>query len=160
MYSTDLLSFFTADRTILTIEELPELSLTLQGYNIPGVGLASPTQNTPIVNIPLVGDKIVNEDITLEFLVSADLKNWLTARNWIVSNADPKMRGTAPLFTYTDALLTAYNATNNPIGSMKLINCVPVNLSGISSSTKTTETTPVTAALTLQFERLEIDFES
>lgn len=158
MYSTSLLNFLTADRTILTFDSLPELSLTIQTYNIPGVSLNSPNQATPLVNIPLIGDKITNDEMAVTFAVDAGLTNWLSVRNWIISNADPKQRvGIKPEMVYTDAVITAYDSINQVIGHMRLVNCVPTALDGISSTTLMSETTTVTSTLMFKFERMDIE---
>ena len=49
--------------------KLPEVEFTCQTANIPGISLGSATQPTPLIDVPLPGDKINYQSLDISFLV-------------------------------------------------------------------------------------------
>ncbi len=64
---------------------LPNVNFFCQRINIPSIGLGLASQATPFSDIPVLGDKLIFEQLTLNFIVSEDLSNYLEIYNWLIS---------------------------------------------------------------------------
>lgn len=156
MTTTSLLNYLSANRLVMDINNLPNLSFTIQSHNLPGLELPAPKQPTPIVDIPQMGDKIKNEPLQVTFIVTEGLENWLEIRDWMTSNASQRERvGRSIPFGAVPVTITAYDSSNNSIGQFTFIGCVPTVLSGIDTTTKIDMTTELSANLTMEFERFD-----
>ena len=64
---------------------LPNVNFFCQRINIPSMALGLATQPTPFSDTPLIGDKLTFEQLTLNFIVSEDLSNYMEVYNWLIS---------------------------------------------------------------------------
>ena len=69
--------------------KLPEVEFTCQTANIPGISLGSATQPTPLVDIPIPGDKISFQSLDINFLVDENLNNYKEIHDWILGLGFP-----------------------------------------------------------------------
>lgn len=69
---------------------LPNVNFFCQRINIPSIGLGLASQATPFSDIPVLGDKLIFEQLTLNFIVSEDLSNYLEIYNWLISIGFPE----------------------------------------------------------------------
>jgi len=60
-----------------------EFDITITGINVPGIQLGTVPLNTSIRNIERPGDSVIFSDITIEFLITEDLTEWIILYNWI-----------------------------------------------------------------------------
>ena len=56
---------------------------TISGLNLPGIQLGTIPQGTSIRQIDRPGDSIVFNDLTIEFLITEDFKEWITIYDWM-----------------------------------------------------------------------------
>ena len=70
--------------------KLPEVEFTCQTANIPGISLGSATQPTPLVDIPIPGDKISFQSLYINFLVDENLNNYKEIHDWLVGIGFPQ----------------------------------------------------------------------
>lgn len=61
----------------------PHVEFFCQAANIPGISLLTAEQPTRYNAIPLPGDEVQYEDLTIRFLVDEDLKNYAEVHSWI-----------------------------------------------------------------------------
>ena len=59
------------------LNRAPKVAFFSNQANIPGITLGEATQPTYLKDIPVPGDKIVFDDLTLNFLVDEELKNYI-----------------------------------------------------------------------------------
>lgn len=118
-----------------TIKDLPKVAYTCQSANLPGVNLGFAVQNTPFVDLPRIGDKLVYGDFTIRFLISEDMRNYLELFEWLVALGFPNNYNEYQAFTgsrlnrfpffrndtggtealaYSDGTLTILNSSNLP----------------------------------------------
>ena len=146
--------------------KLPEVEFTCQTANIPGISLGSATQPTPLVDIPIPGDKISFQSLDINFLVDENLNNYKEIHDWILglgfpqshdqfknlqatgqdrfpgSTAGAAVPGVAvpkPLDeggTYSDATLTILNSKNIAKTEIRFQNLYPTSLGGLSYDVK------------------------
>ena len=65
------------------IHQLPKVEFFGTAVNLPGISLGSIQQPTPFKNIPIMGDKLEYENLTLTFIVDEYLENYISLHNWM-----------------------------------------------------------------------------
>ena len=74
------------------INQLPKVEYFTVAGNIPGLTLDEIDLGTPLKNIPLMGNKLTYEDLTITFIVDEDLQNYIEMHTWLTSIGFPKDR--------------------------------------------------------------------
>ena len=74
------------------ITKLPKVEYFCTAVNIPGISIPSPTQPTPLADIPLPGDTISFEDLSVTFLVDENLENYREIHGWMYGIGFPISR--------------------------------------------------------------------
>ena len=59
--------------------------------NVPGVSLGQAVQTTPLLDMPIIGDKLTYDDFYVTFLVDEELKNYTEMHDWLINCAAPAM---------------------------------------------------------------------
>ena len=145
-----------------SIVKLPKVEYFCTAANIPGITLGTATQETPLKQIPLPGDKLEYENLTLQFLVDENLNNFKEIHDWIIGLGFPQdhvqfanLQATGndrypgstsgaivpetniavPLSeggTYSDATLTVLNSKNIAVTEIRFHNIFPTSLGALS----------------------------
>ena len=166
--------------------KLPEVEFTCQTANIPGIALGSATQPTPLVDIPIPGDKISFQSLDINFLVDENLNNYKEIHDWLIGIGFPQnytqfqnlqtegsdrfpgsTRSTAasgtstpqPLSeggTYSDATLTILNSKNIAKTEIRFQNVYPTSLGSLSYDVKLTDVDYLQAAVSFNYMYYEI----
>jgi len=166
--------------------KLPEVEFTCQTANIPGISLGGATQPTPLVDIPIPGDKISFQSLDINFLVDENLNNYKEIHDWLVGIGFPQnytqfqnlqaegsdrfpgsTRSTAasgtstpqPLSeggTYSDATLTILNSKNIPKTEIRFQNVYPTSLGSLSYDVKLTDVDYLQATVSFNYMYYEI----
>ena len=166
--------------------KLPEVEFTCQTANIPGISLGSATQPTPLVDIPIPGDKISFQSLDINFLVDENLNNYKEIHDWLIGIGFPQnytqfqnlqaegsdrfpgsTRSTAatgtstpqPLSeggTYSDATLTVLNSKNIAKTEIRFQNIYPTSLGSLSYDVKLTDVDYLQAAVSFNYMYYEI----
>jgi hypothetical protein len=74
----------------LSITKLPEVSFFCQQANLPEVELTSIEMPTPFSTIGVPGDQLKFGNLTVNFLVDEDLKNYKAVYNWLIGLGFPE----------------------------------------------------------------------
>jgi len=154
---------------LLTIDKIPATQYFCQTVNIPGIGLSSTTYNTPLVDIPVMGNKIEYETLDIKFLVDEQLQSWNQIYNWFLAIASPvsiadrvsktnAMSNTVnkSLPNYSDLTITILSALNNPVARIQFTNAFPISLSSIELDTKSSSDDIITAEVSFKYQSFEI----
>ena len=166
--------------------KLPEVEFTCQTANIPGISLGSATQPTPLVDIPIPGDKISFQSLDINFLVDENLNNYKEIHDWLIGIGFPQnytqfqnlqaegsdrfpgsTRSTAasgtstpqPLSeggTYSDATLTILNSKNIAKTEIRFQNVYPTSLGSLSYDVKLTDVDYLQAAVSFNYMYYDI----
>lgn len=134
------------------VQKLPNVSFFVQSASLPPMGLGIANFDTPLVNIPLTGDKLTFDTLTIRFQIQENFQNYLELYNWMVILGFPQDRAqfgeknprarTRPdvsrpplrkndLEDYSDATLTVFSSDNNPVISWRFIDCFPIRLEAL-----------------------------
>ena len=66
-----------------SISRAPKISFFGNSINIPAVSMGNATQPTYLKDIPIPGDKMEFEDLSVRFLVDENLENYMKIHNWL-----------------------------------------------------------------------------
>ena len=58
--------------------------------NVPGVTMGQGVVPTPLVDYPIVGEKLTYDQFSMTFLVDEKLKNFMELHNWLINMAPPQ----------------------------------------------------------------------
>ena len=102
------------------INQLPKVQYFTVAANIPGLSLNETSYATPLKDIPLIGEKLNYEDLTITFIVDENLENYIELHNWITSLGFPKDRSQFKSFRETTAnTKVTSQGTSSDIGDVK-----------------------------------------
>ena len=156
---------------LLTIDRIPTTQYFCQSANIPGVGLTQASFNTPFVDIPVMGNKLLYNPFNIKFLVDEPMDSWkqlydwflaisapsgFDERNYITALQNKSIIDKKSLPNYSDITLTVLNALNNPVLRIQFINAFPTSLTDINLDTTLSADTIITADASFSYEYFNI----
>ena len=167
------------------INQLPKVQYFTVAANIPGITLGEGVFNTPLKDIPLLGDKLTYEDLTITFIVDENLENYVEMHTWLTSIGFPNDRSQFANFRsatsnvatntrgeskdigdvkastperamYSDAVMTILTNKNNPVVECRFADVFPTSLSGLTYSQNQTDVDYLTATVSFKYQIYEI----
>ena len=72
------------------IIKLPKVEYFCTAANVPGINLGTAEQITPLKDIPLPGDRLQYDTLTISFLVDENLENYREIHGWLTGVGFPK----------------------------------------------------------------------
>ena len=167
------------------INQLPKVEYFTVAGNIPGITLDEIELGTPLKNIPLMGNKLTYEDLSITFIVDEDLLNYIEMHTWLTAIGFPKdksqfrnfrsatsnvasaTRGesndigdvkpsTPERAMYSDAVMTILTNKNNPVVECRFADVFPTSLSGLTYSQNQTDVEYLTAEVNFKYQIYEI----
>ena len=166
--------------------KLPLVEFFVQSASIPGVSLGTAQQNTPLIDVPLPGDKVTFNSLDISFLVDENLNNFKEIHDWILGLGFPdnhtqfqnlqstgsdrfpgSTRSTAATGTntpqplneggiYSDAILTVLNSKNIAKTEIRFKNVYPTNLGGLNYDVRLTDVDYINATVSFNYTSYEI----
>ena len=166
--------------------KLPEVEFTCQTANIPGISLGGSTQSTPLLDVPVPGDKLTFGSLDITFLVDENLNNYKEIHDWLLglgfpqnytqfqdlqtegqdrfpgstrSTANIGRQPRAPLpegGIYSDATLTVLNSKNIAKTEIRFQNVYPTSLGGLSYDIKLADVDYLQAPVSFAYMYYEI----
>ena len=166
--------------------KLPEVEFTCQTANIPGISLGGATQSTPLLDVPVPGDKLTFGSLDITFLVDENLNNYKEIHDWLLglgfpqnytqfqdlqtegqdrfpgstrSTANIGRQPRAPLpegGIYSDATLTVLNSKNIAKTEIRFQNVYPTSLGGLSYDIKLADVDYLQAPVSFAYTYYEI----
>ena len=70
--------------------KLPKVEYFCTAANLPGINLGTAEQITPLKDIPLPGDRLQYDTLTIQFLVDENLENYREIHGWLTGVGFPK----------------------------------------------------------------------
>ena len=74
----------------LVISKIPKVDFLCQAANIPAISMGTAVQPTYLKDIPVPGDKVVYDDLTVRFIIDENMENYLSLNSWIVGLGQPE----------------------------------------------------------------------
>ena len=165
------------------IHQLPKGEFFTVAANLPGISAGTVTQATPFKDIPLMGEKMEYENLSISFIVDEYLENYISLHNWMVGIGFPENReqfrtfrdvtsntpagggtptvdrigsATADRAMYSDAFLQILSNKNNPIVEVNFENAFPISLSALDFTQTATDVEYMTASAEFAYQIYEI----
>ena len=149
------------------MDKAPKVSFFGNQVNIPQMTLGVAVQPTYLRDIPLPGDKIQFEDLTLRFLVDEDLSNYMEIFSWIRAlgfpesleeiyawqkkDFDIKQPDKTQENFYSDGTLEILTSSQNPNFKIKFQDCWPTTLSTLEFDATDEDINYFTADVTFKY---------
>ena len=74
------------------LNQLPKVEFFTVATNLPGITLSETVQNTPFKDIPIMGNKLEYEDLSVTFICDEYLENYTSLHEWMTAIGFPKNR--------------------------------------------------------------------
>ena len=179
----DKLDYASPTQFKFGIHQLPKVEFFTLSANVPGISADTVTQPTPYKDIPIVGDKLTYENLSITFLVDEYLENYISLHNWMtgigfptdrqefrtfrdVTSNTPASGKTPPTdlvgkaipdrALYSDAYLMVLSNKNNPIVEVNFKDIFPVSLGALEFTQSVTDVEFMTATAEFAYEIYEI----
>ena len=166
--------------------KLPLVEFFVQSASIPGVSLGTAQQNTPLIDVPLPGDKVTFNSLDISFLVDENLNNFKEIHDWILGLGFPdnhtqfqnlqstgsdrfpgSTRSTAATGTntpqplneggiYSDAILTVLNSKNIAKTEIRFKNVYPTSLGSLNYDVRATDVDYLNASVSFNYMNYDI----
>ena len=182
----DKLDYASPTQFKFGIHQLPLVEFNSVGCNLPGINMGDAIFPTPFKAIPMMGDTITFENLTLEFIVDEYLENYITVHNWMTAIGFPKNRkqfsdfravtsntpqarqgvssdigdtqpSTSANALFSDATITILSNKNNPIVNVKFRDIYPVSLSALEYTQTATDIEYQTATVDFSYQLYEFE---
>lgn len=139
----------------LKLYTVPELEFRVQSVTIPGLNLGTIDIPTPFVTIPEPGN-ISYEQLTVNFMVGEDMKDYMEIFNWMVGLGYPDGLGTYTR-KFIDGSVLILNSSQNVLKNVRFTDMYPVSLSDLTFDSTLPEITYATATASFRFTRFYYD---
>ena len=152
-------------RFSVVIRRLPGVSFEVQECNLPGMNMGNATQPTPLLDLPIYGDKVRYNDFFMKFIVDEGLQNYKQIANWFIGLGFPRQYGQyADLVTsefsmgmqsdhatHSDISLFLQDGSLQPTHNIVIHDAFPVSISDLMFSTKVEDTEQQVVEVTFKY---------
>ena len=155
----------------LILTKTPKVDFLCQSANIPQISMGTAVQPSYLKDIPVPGDKVLYDDLTVSFLVDEKMENYLAIHKWITGLGYPESIGQYnqlkkddnrtnsrvsdagdPLyFQYSDATLQVLNSNYKPSVLINFKDAFPISLSTLDFDVTTRDYNYFTAQVTFKY---------
>ena len=140
----------------------PAVQYFCQRISLPTVVLGETNEPSPFMNLPLEGDTLTYEALSLSFIVDEDLTNYTEVYNWLTALGFPREYGqfaalkepsaaSRLLSKYSDLTIVLHTNKSNPNYRIRFTDCFPTSLSSIGFDATPTGMDPIVVDATFNF---------
>ena len=182
----DKLDYASPTQFRFGIHQLPKVEFFSTAATIPAITLSDVLVPTPFKSIPMMGDQLTYDNLSVSFIVDEYLENYLSIHEWMTAIGFPKNRTQFSQFKsntsntpstasnssndigdvqkpspsnalFSDATLTILSNKNNPIVNVFFRDLYPVAMTGLSYNQGATDIEYLTAEITFAYQLYEIE---
>ena len=150
------------------IHHLPKVEFFCTAANVPAISLGEAVFPTPYKEIPVMGDTLTYDNLSISFIVDENLENYIEMHDWLTAIGFPKNRNqfstfrsstaSTPIATqgtsddigdvqpatsargmFGDAILTVLTNKNNPVVEVRFQDIYPVALGALDFTQTSTD---------------------
>ena len=136
-----------------SITKVPEVSFFCQEVNLPDITLPEAIQATPFSDAKIPGDKLTYGELTVQFIIDEDMKNYKAIHDWITALGFPKDKGQYRQWLndhdmlndselqkgYSDGVLAILNNNNAPSRAIRFVDMFPTNIQALNFISTSTD---------------------
>ena len=154
----------------LVLQKAPLLNFFLQSASIPGLSFAGNiTMPTPLIDIPIPGEKLVYSPLSVSFMVDEDMTNYMEIFNWMISLAAKDLQPFARYQAQTsiepdvnsrdrsDIKLMILTSSKNPNIQVNFQDAFPTQLGELNFSTTASGVNYLESSVTFEYVKYEIE---
>ena len=180
----DKLDYASATQFKFGIHQLPKVEFFTVSASVPSISADTVTQPTPFKDIPIVGEKLTYENLSITFQIDEYLENYISLHNWMkgigfptnrqefrtfrdVTSNTPASGKTPPVdlvgksvpdrALYSDAYLMVLSNKNNPIVEINFQNIFPISLGALDFTQTVTDVEYMTVTAEFAYQIYEIN---
>ena len=182
----DKLDYASPTQFRFGIHQLPKVEFFSTAATIPAIALSDVIVPTPFKSIPMMGDQLTYDNLSVSFIVDEYLENYLSIHEWMTAIGFPKNRTqfsefksntsntpsanavksndigdvqkpTSTNALFSDATLTILSNKNNPIVNVFFRDIYPIAMTGLSYNQAATDVEYLTAEITFAYQLYEIE---
>ena len=155
----------------LILTKTPKVDFLCQSANIPQISMGTAVQPTYLKDIPVPGDKVLYDDLSVRFLVDEKMENYLAIYKWITGLGYPESLGqyrqlkrddirtdtNSPdlgdprYFEFSDATLQILNSNYKPSVLINFKDAFPTSLSTLDFDVTTRDYNYFTAEVSFKY---------
>jgi len=180
----DKLDYASSTQFKFGIHQLPKVEFFTLSANVPGISADTVINPTPFKDIPIVGEKLTYDNLSITFQVDEYLENYISLHNWMkgigfptdrqefrtfrdVTSNTPAGGKTPPVdlvgkavpdrALYSDAYLMVLSNKNNPIVEINFQNIFPISLGALDFTQTVTDVEYMTVTAEFAYQIYEIN---
>ena len=155
----------------LILTKTPKVDFLCQSAKIPQISMGTAIQASYLKDIPVPGDKVLYDDLTVRFLVDEKMENYLAIYKWITglgypeslgqfkqlktddirTNASASDEGDPRYFEFSDATLQILNSNYKSSVLVNFKDVFPIALSTLDFDVTTRDYAYFTAEVTFKY---------
>lgn len=155
----------------LTIPRLQGVSYFCQTFILPGVTAGNAMVPTPFVDMPVPGEKLQYDPLTVTFLVDEDMSNWREVHTWMRGYTFPtdfkeyrdlrlqnQFTKSLDRPQYSDGQLTVFSNAWKPLLRFKFYNMFPTTLGSVNFTAQDTPDAIMMADVTFMYLYFDVEY--
>jgi hypothetical protein len=162
------IQYFQPNSFLFSIQKLPDVTFTWKRVNIPAINFGTATQNTSMLDLPLIGEKLVFSSLEIKFIVDQKLINYISIDTWLRSIGPPEdaakfgsdkigsLDTSNYANAYSDAILHLLDSQNTAVAQIAFYDCYPILLSGFEQGSDNNGVQYVTASTVFKYSYYKI----
>ena len=160
----------------LILTKTPKVDFLCQSANIPQISMGTAVQPTYLKDIPVPGDKVLYDDLSIRFLVDERMENYLAIYKWITGLGYPESLGQYDqlrkddirtdrrigddgdprYFEFSDATLQVLGSNYKPTIHVNFKDTFPIALSTLDFDVSQRDYSFFTASVTFKYTIFDI----
>lgn len=181
----DKLDYLSPTQFKFNIHQLPKVEFFTTAANVPAINLGEAIFPTPYKEIPMMGDTLSYENLSITFIVDEYLENYISLHEWMTAIGFPKSRtqfsefrsatASTPIATqgtsedigdiqpatsvrgmFGDAILTMLTNKNNPVVEIRFQDIYPVALGALEMTQTATDVEYISVSADFSYKIYEI----
>ena len=182
----DKLDYASPTQFRFGIHQLPKVEFFSTAATIPAIALSDVIVPTAFKSIPMMGDQLTYDNLSISFIVDEYLENYLSIHEWMTAIGFPKNRTQFSQFKsntsntpstasspsrdigdvqkptsanalFSDATLTVLSNKNNPIVNVFFRDLYPIAMSALDYNQGATDVEYLTATVDFAYQIYEIE---
>ena len=146
----------------ISFSRLPGVQYFCQRISLPTVVLGETNEPSPFLNLPLEGDTLTFEAMSLSFIVDEDLLNYREIYSWMTALGFPREHAQFAALQepatgseqtkYSDLTIVLHTNKSNPNYKITFNDCFPTSLSSVQFDTSVSALEPIIVDATFNFK--------
>lgn len=159
---------------MLSIQKLPEVSFFVQEVALPDVTLPAIDMNTPLSRLSITGEILSYGDLTINFLIDEEMKNYTALYNWLKGLGFPKdhdqytefintqnsesntYNKSENLASYSDGTLSVLGSNNTPVKAFTFVDLHPTSLGSLQFIANASDVNYLIGSVTFRYTYFEL----